>query len=32
MLTKVALKEPDPDKFIEYLIKRDPYIGESIKK
>jgi hypothetical protein len=31
MLTQTALNEPDPDKFIEYLLKRDPYIGYLIK-
>ena len=31
MLTQTALNEPDPDKFIEYLLKRDPYIGYLVK-
>lgn len=31
MLTQTALNEPDPDKFIEYLLKRDPYIGYLLK-
>ena len=30
-LTKAALKEEDPDKFVEYLMKRDPYIGSLLK-
>ena len=30
-LTKVALKEEDPDKFVEYLMKRDTYIGSLLK-
>jgi hypothetical protein len=31
MLTQTALNEPDPDKFIEYLLKRDLYIGYLLK-
>jgi len=31
MLTQTALNEPDPDKFVEYLLKRDPYIGHLLK-
>jgi hypothetical protein len=31
MLTQRALNEPDPDKFVEYLLKRDPYIGRLLK-
>jgi hypothetical protein len=31
MLTQTALNEPDPDRFIEYLLKRDPYIGYLLK-
>jgi hypothetical protein len=31
MLTQTALNEPDPDKFIEYLLKRDPYIGYLLR-
>jgi hypothetical protein len=31
IFTQTALNEPDPDKFIEYLLKRDPYIGYILK-
>ena len=31
MLTQTALNEPDPDKFVEYLLKRDPCIGHLLK-
>jgi hypothetical protein len=31
VLTQTALNEPDPDKFVEYLLKRDPYIGCLLK-
>jgi hypothetical protein len=31
MLTQKALNEPDPDKFIEYLLKRDLYVGRLLK-
>jgi len=31
ILTQTALNEPDPDKFIEYLLKRDPCIGYLLK-
>ena len=31
LLTKAALNEKDPDKFVEYLMKRDPYIGSLLK-
>ena len=31
MFTQMALNEPDPDKFIEYLLKRDPYIGYLLR-
>jgi hypothetical protein len=30
-LTKVALNEEDPDKFVECLMKRDPYISSLLK-
>jgi hypothetical protein len=31
MLTALALNEKDPDTFVEYLMKRDPYIGCLLK-
>jgi hypothetical protein len=31
LLTKTALNEKDPDKFVECLMKRDPYIGSLLK-
>jgi hypothetical protein len=31
MLTQMALNEPDPDKFVEYLLKRDPYMGRLLR-
>lgn len=31
MLTQTALNEPDPDKFVECLLKRNPYIGRLLK-
>lgn len=31
LLTQTALNEPDPDKFVECLLKRDPYIGRLLK-
>jgi hypothetical protein len=30
-LTKVALNEEDPDKFVECLMKRDSYISSLLK-
>jgi hypothetical protein len=31
MLTAMALNEKDPDTFVKYLMKRDPYIGCLLK-
>jgi len=31
MLTQTALNEPDPDKFVDCLLKRNPYIGRLLK-
>jgi hypothetical protein len=31
LLTTMALNEKDPDTFVEYLMKRDPYIGCLLK-
>jgi hypothetical protein len=30
-LTKAALEEEDPDRFVEFLMKRDPYISSLLK-
>ncbi len=31
MLTQNALNEPDSEKFIEYLLKRDQYVKQLVK-
>jgi hypothetical protein len=31
MLTTMAVNEEDPDTFVKYLMKRDPYIGCLLK-